>query len=193
MTMQLMQIQTQATPQTGAVLDPLEVLKACGVRDGMRIADFGCGRGHFTMPAAELVGPRGSVYAIDLQEALVHALESQAKFSGHLNIHPVWADLETSNTGKIPSGLLDMVFLISNHVSSDAQKKMMQEAIRVLKKGAQVIVIDWLPGNTIPFAPATLPRVAKDLSIANGQTLGLQLVDEFRPGRYHYGLRFQKV
>ncbi|MCX6780637.1 MAG: class I SAM-dependent methyltransferase [Candidatus Magasanikbacteria bacterium] len=190
---QLLQTQDSATPHTGAVLDPISVLKSCGIRAGMRIADFGSGRGHFALPAAKMVGPRGSVYAVDLQKELVHALDSQAKFSGLENVSSVWADLEEYNTTKIPSNLLDVVLLISNHVSAEAQMKMMREAGRVLKKGALLIIVDWLPGNTIPFPQKSLTRIPKEVAIANAQTVGFQFVDEFRPGRYHYGLRFQKA
>lgn len=180
------------TPLTGKVLDPLLVLKACGIHPGMRVADFGCGHGHFVIPAAELVGARGSVYAVDLQHELLKTIESQAKSAGLLNIEPIWADLEVLGATKIPNNLLDVVLFMNNHVDAEVQRKMLREAVRVLRQGGHVYLVDWLDGNTVPFAPAISERVPKETSIANAQTLGLHVVDEFRPSRYHYGLRLQK-
>ncbi len=180
------------TPNNGTVLDPLNVLKACGVHTGMRIADFGCGHGHFVIPAAKLVGNRGSVYAIDLQHELVKTIESNAKSASLINIEPIWADLEVLGATKIPNNVLDVVLLINNHVDAAVQRKMLREAVRVLRQGGQIFLFDWLDGNTVPFAPAITERVPKETAIANAQALGLRLVDEFRPSRYHYGLRLQK-
>jgi ubiquinone/menaquinone biosynthesis C-methylase UbiE len=185
--------QESLTPHNGKIFDPLEVLKACGIHAGMRVADFGCGHGHFVYPTAELVGNRGSVYAVDLQHELLGAIENHAKTLGLLNIELVWADLEALGATKIPNNLLDVVLLVNNHIDSTVQQKMLREAVRVLRPGGQVLLIDWLDGNTIPFAPAISERVKKEISLANAQSLGMRFIDEFRPSRYHYGLRLQKA
>lgn len=185
--------QPSVTANNGKIFDPLQVLKACGIHAGMRIADFGSGHGHFVIPAAELVGSRGSVYAVDLQHELLQTIESQAKSSGLLNIEPVWADLEVLGATKIPNNLLDVVLLMNNHVDGIVQQKMLREAVRVLRSGGFVYLVDWLDGNTVPFAPAISQRVSKETSLANAQSLGMKFVDEFRPSRYHYGLRLQKA
>jgi ubiquinone/menaquinone biosynthesis C-methylase UbiE len=40
-------------------------LKRVGVRDGDTVVDFGARVGHYAIPAAAIVGPRGKVYALD--------------------------------------------------------------------------------------------------------------------------------
>lgn len=42
-----------------------EFLKRIGLRRGQRVLDFGCGRGNYTIPAAQVVGNEGRVYALD--------------------------------------------------------------------------------------------------------------------------------
>jgi ubiquinone/menaquinone biosynthesis C-methylase UbiE len=42
-----------------------EFLKSIGLRRGHRVLDFGCGRGNYTIPAAQVVGNEGRVYALD--------------------------------------------------------------------------------------------------------------------------------
>lgn len=40
-------------------------LKSIGIREGQVILDFGCGEGHYSIPAAKVVGEKGKIYAVD--------------------------------------------------------------------------------------------------------------------------------
>jgi ubiquinone/menaquinone biosynthesis C-methylase UbiE len=50
------------------------------------VADLGCGSGYYTLALAELVGPEGKVYAVDLDNKCIKALEKKADKSGYHNI-----------------------------------------------------------------------------------------------------------
>ena len=52
--------------------DGVEFLKNIGMKKGQAVLDFGCGEGHYAIPAAKLVGEKGKVYAVDKNE---HALD----------------------------------------------------------------------------------------------------------------------
>ena len=52
------------------------------VHPGDRVIDIGPGMGYFTIPLARLVGPKGHVIAIDLQEKMLLALITRAKKNG---------------------------------------------------------------------------------------------------------------
>lgn len=186
------QLREKLTTAPAHVLNPREVLQGCGIRDGMHLADFGCGSGQFTIPAAHLVGLRGSVRAVDIRPDVLAAVDSHAKSEGLANVEPICADLERYGATNIDEAMLDAVLMFSNQINSEVQHGMLREAARVLKKGGTVFLIDWLDGNTIPFAPAISARVSRETSIANAHSVGLTVVDEFRPGRYHYGLKLQK-
>lgn len=56
------------------------------VRKGQVTADLGCNKGHYTFALAEDVGPEGRVYAIDLKEDYIRALEKRADELGYPNI-----------------------------------------------------------------------------------------------------------
>ena len=43
-----------------------QMLSESGVRKGLVVLDFGCGSGTYTIPAAELVGEKGRIYARDV-------------------------------------------------------------------------------------------------------------------------------
>jgi ubiquinone/menaquinone biosynthesis C-methylase UbiE len=52
------------------------------VREGMTVADIGCGIGYFSVALAKIVGEKGSVIAVDLQEKMLASLKRRAKRAG---------------------------------------------------------------------------------------------------------------
>ncbi|MCK8326076.1 class I SAM-dependent methyltransferase, partial [Erwinia amylovora] len=59
----------------------------------MIAADLGCGSGFYVVPAAQLVGNEGTVYAVDVQENKLAATVSIATQFGCKNVKVVRADL----------------------------------------------------------------------------------------------------
>jgi 2-polyprenyl-3-methyl-5-hydroxy-6-metoxy-1,4-benzoquinol methylase len=41
------------------------------IQEGMTVVDYGCGPGRYTIRFAKLVGERGKVYAVDVQELAI--------------------------------------------------------------------------------------------------------------------------
>src|SRR5690606_24542221 len=54
-------------PERDAEERPDLVLEAMDLKDGDAVADIGCGSGYFTRRLAKAVGPRGTVYGVDIQ------------------------------------------------------------------------------------------------------------------------------
>ena len=61
--------------------DPYKILSE-HIREGMRVADIGCGMGYFSIPLARLVGETGYVQAIDLQHQQLKRVGKRAGKSG---------------------------------------------------------------------------------------------------------------
>ena len=59
------------------------------VQPGQAVADLGCGNGYHTLPLAETVGAKGTVYAVELQPKLLEMLQLRAKPRGLENIRYV--------------------------------------------------------------------------------------------------------
>jgi len=59
--------------------DGEEFLKSIGVRKAQVILDFGCGEGHYTIPAVKVVGERGKIYAIDKDKEVLNKLVQSIK------------------------------------------------------------------------------------------------------------------
>lgn len=56
------------------------------VAGGQVVADLGCNTGYYTLALAECVGSEGKVYAVDLKEEYIRAVEKEADERGYRNI-----------------------------------------------------------------------------------------------------------
>jgi len=54
--------------------DGVEFFKSIGMKEGQRVLDFGCGEGHYSVPAAKLIGEKGKLYAIDKDRQVLDRL-----------------------------------------------------------------------------------------------------------------------
>ena len=52
------------------------------VKEGMTVADIGCGMGYFSIGLARLVGDGGRVIAADIQKKMLEVMEERARSAG---------------------------------------------------------------------------------------------------------------
>jgi ubiquinone/menaquinone biosynthesis C-methylase UbiE len=184
--------QTTKVPGGNELIDACSLLEKAGIEEKMKIADLGCGRrGYFTLQAAKLTGDQGLVYAVDILETSLEDVKSLANLFGLPNIKTIWADLEVLNSTRLPDSSIDLAML--NNVLFQTQKDelIIQEAIRILKKGGKLLITDWKKIKT-PFGPPVENRTDPEYLKKYGQKQGLKLKKELVAGPYHYSLIFIK-
>ena len=102
------------------------------VRKGQVVADLGCNTGHYTFALAECVGPEGRVYAVDLKEDYVRALEKRVDELGYRNIE--FHACSASDLSFIRDELVDFVLangLLCN--MAEQRQPAVKEINRILK------------------------------------------------------------
>ena len=112
-------------------------LKGIGLKQGNIILDFGCGEGHYAIPAAKVVGGKGKVYALDKDRTALNELKKIARKEGFKNIEPI----KTEGELKIPlekesidvALLYDVLHPYYNISGPDDRKKLLEDVYRVLK------------------------------------------------------------
>ena len=75
-------------------------LCGAGLRAGMRVLDVGCGLGDVAMLAAQILGPRGEVIAIDTDPTMLAAAEERAE-RARLRVQLVQADVTDLDLGEL--------------------------------------------------------------------------------------------
>jgi ubiquinone/menaquinone biosynthesis C-methylase UbiE len=83
------------------------LLLQAGLRQGMRVADFGCGVGATTRMLAEMVGPSGSVIGIDVNKAQLEQAAAWCAMGGLTNTD--FTQASASSTG-LPRDAFDLVY-----------------------------------------------------------------------------------
>jgi len=165
-----------------------DVLQHLVIKKNMIAAEFGCGSAEFTIALAKKVN-KGKVYALDIQEEKLSSLQGRMKLAHITNVVTVWCDLEVKNGSKLPDDSLDVVLIPNMLFQVEDKNVTIEESCRILKKGGQLLIIDWLKQG--PFSPKTgmlSPEKAKQLA----SMFGFSLKKEFAAGDYHYALLFTK-
>ena len=85
---------------------PQQLLRALQLRPGQHVCDFGCGNGYYSLQLAQRVGPKGRIYAVDIQQEMLDLLHERAQPRGIKNIQLL---LATETDPKLPLGKLDLV------------------------------------------------------------------------------------
>lgn len=165
---------------------PERLLRAIGLPVGARVADIGCGPGFYSLPAAQLVGPTGTVYALDLEEAMLHTVRSRAAEQGITNVETLQSE---ENRFPLADGSVD-VALVANvlHECAD-QGAFLREARRVVVDGGRLAVIEWRK-EPMPMGPPLSERMTVEdvrrLLLEAGFP-ALDAVDPAATGPTHFG------
>ena len=116
---------------------------------GSRILDVCCGTGASAIPAAEAVGPGGSVVGVDLAENLLELARSKAKQRGVENVEFRPGDL--TNLPFDESSFDAVVCVFGIFFVPDMQAALL-ELKRVVRAGGKLAITTWGPRF---FEPAT--------------------------------------
>ena len=164
-------------------LDARAILRASGVRAGMRFADIGSGTGFFALPAAELVGPSGHVDAVDLSPVMLEDLEAKL---GRTTVQNVTAVLSTEDRIPLADRSVDVVFLacVLHELAGPAT---LLECRRIVRPQGRLTDIDWKK-EEMEFGPPREHRLDESEAKALLADAGFSPTRTFQAGPYHYGI-----
>jgi ubiquinone/menaquinone biosynthesis C-methylase UbiE len=172
-----------------AAFQPEKLLRDLGLTEGMALADIGCGPGFFTLPAAQIVGEHGAVYAADINGEMLSTVRSRASEAELTNIHLV----KTSDREiPIAPGSCDFVLLAFIIHEVEHRASFLHRAARLLKPSGRLVVLEWEKIEEEAGPPIEERLTSEDL-LADAQAAGLQPVEERSLTPSHYLRVFERA
>ncbi len=118
---------------------PSAVVEALGLAPGDRIADVGAGDGYFTFLLADAVGGTGRVYAVEVEEHLVAALERQVQLRDTANVDVVLGELDDP---RLPDRGVDLIFLCNTYHHIENRPAYFSRLRADLRPGGRIAIVD---------------------------------------------------
>jgi ubiquinone/menaquinone biosynthesis C-methylase UbiE len=130
---------------------PQKLLQALEVEPGQTVCDFGCGNGFYTLQLAKLVGPRGSVIAVDIQPEMLKLLSERAGPRGLENVTAVLATVEDSG---LPERTFDLVLMVDVYHELVDPPTVLKAIRNSLKPEGRIAVVEFREEDpTVPILP----------------------------------------
>jgi ubiquinone/menaquinone biosynthesis C-methylase UbiE len=130
--------------------------EALDPQPGDRVLEIAPGTGHYTLDAADWIGPQGRLDIFDLQQEMLDHTMRRASERGLLNITPTCGDAR-----RLPyqDAVFDGAYLVAVLGEIPDQQAVLRELARVVKPGGRVVVGE-LFGDPHWVSPAALRRRA---------------------------------
>jgi len=124
---------------------PEKLMDAIGLKEGMTIADIGAGRGRMTVFFSLRVGIKGNVYANDIDKDALTYLEHRCQSNNMTNVKTFPGKVDNP---MLPSGEVDIAFMVSTYHHLDKPVEMMRNTIPCLKKDGVLVIVERDPVKT---------------------------------------------
>jgi ubiquinone/menaquinone biosynthesis C-methylase UbiE len=140
----LLKVFATDSPLRARLSDPQPIIAGAGVQPGLQVLEIGYGRGFFSVPVAETLGPQGCLYALDVTDVAVGYVTGKLQDAGLANTHFIKASAtETS----LPDAAVDLVLIFGVIPSPTLPlSRLLPEMQRVLRPGGRLAV--W---TAVPF------------------------------------------
>ena len=136
-------------PDRSAWQKPEQIMDALNIAENSRVADIGAGSGWFTIHLAQRVGPKGIVFAQDVQKQMLEAIRRRVQREGLANVE---TRLGTGTSPNLPGGALDAVLVVDTYpeVDVDDRVSFLKNLAAALKPAGRLGVVNYKPGRGGP-------------------------------------------
>ena len=166
------------------------ILDELGLRDLTgNIVDLGCGYGTFTIPAARK--NKSMIYALDIEEDMIMAVQRKASEAGLRNVLAIQRDFLAEGT-ELPDRSCECVMFF-NILHADEPLKILSEAKRILTAEGKVGVIHGNYDSTTPRGPSMAIRPRPEQCQQWIKTVGFELAGPEKEFEVYSENRFQRV
>jgi len=157
-------------------------LDAIGIGVGSTVADIGAGVGFMTWRLAERVGPRGKVYADDIQPQMLALLKRNMVQRKLSNVETV---LGAVDDPKLPANAVDLVLLVDVYHEFSEPQAMLRRIREALRKDGRLVLLEYRAEDpTVPIRPEHKMSVAQVKAELEPEGYRLERLSEALPRQH---------
>jgi ubiquinone/menaquinone biosynthesis C-methylase UbiE len=169
--------------------DPIKILTTLGLNKKIKdVAEFGCGYGTFTIPAAKII--KGIIYALDIEPEMIRITNKEAEKHNLNNVKTILCDFMTQGCG-LSEESVDYVMLF-NILHLEEPCALLTEAYKILKDKGKLGIIHWNYDTSTPRGPSMDIRPKQEQCIEWAKKVGFIKPKQFDLKPYHYGIVLSK-
>jgi ubiquinone/menaquinone biosynthesis C-methylase UbiE len=118
---------------------PDDVIEVLSITPGASVADIGAGEGYFLPYLSRAVGPEGRVYAVEVEDEPLAALEALVSEQGLGNVEILCGRYEDP---LLPDRKIDLVLIVNTYHHIEARPDYFRRLRDDLAEGGRVAVLD---------------------------------------------------
>ena len=153
-----------------------DIFAAMGIAPGSRVADLGAGSGFFTVRLARTVGPKGRVFAVDINPDYVRNLRERL---AHENLDNVEVILGTASDPRLPAAL-DAVLIVNTYHEIREHQTMLDNIRQALKLAGRLVIVEPIAQerlNTSRAQQYAKHEIAADYAAGDLRQAGFRILD----------------
>jgi protein-L-isoaspartate O-methyltransferase len=128
---------------TSKLLPPLKI------KAGDHVLDLGAGSGYYTMKLAEIVGDKGKVYAVDIQQEMLDIIRKRAKKANFTQIELI---KNTERELKMAPESVDLILMVDVYHELSYPYEMTVDMVKALKPGGRMVFVEFrLEDDNVPI------------------------------------------
>jgi len=116
------------------------LLQSLPLHPGDAVADIGAGTGYMSWRMAKIVGGKGRVYCVEIQQEMLDLLAKKMAEHQTTNFQSV---LGTVTDTHLPTNSVDVVLMVDVYHEFDHPYEMMQSILRALKPNGRVVWVEY--------------------------------------------------
>jgi ubiquinone/menaquinone biosynthesis C-methylase UbiE len=144
---------------------PELLMKALKLKPGEAVADIGAGTGYYSRRLAQSVGPKGVVYAVEIQQEMLDILTNRMESMGIHNVKPVLGEITDP---KLAADSADLILMVDVYHEFDHPREMVDAMVRDLKPGGRMVFVEFRGEDPkVPIKPLhkmTEAQVRKEMA-----------------------------
>lgn len=150
------------------------LLGRMALQPGASVADLGCGSGYYSRQMAELVGPTGTVFAVDVQPEMLAILKEHAQEAGLQNIVTVQG---RDDDPFLPDREIDWILLVDVYHEFQQPEAMLARMHEALAPGGRVALAEYRLDGTSAAHIKTEHRMSIAQVRKEWEPAGFELVE----------------